>query len=657
MIRKNKEANMKMSFAWKGRGKMVMSIERGIMMGAIAVFFIAIVLHLPFPNAAVAACSAPTDEACPLRIANQVVFDRCFGAPPVGPNAGKKTAVGEQICNILINMIGIAHHLSVGAESFQSNAQRDLESFTKVTFNNAVDRKALEKFDVANGMLRRIDEDFEAYKNDKFCGSKAAMDVVKKSLEAEIPNLRILVEGMTSTAEAATAMLPVATATENIKKEVENLRAMSYGRGGNTINLFNQLNMAALSLQNDASGLRIPDLTGIINAGSAAVVDNLPFIANCAACAGALGVAAANIVGIAAQPSVAMTTCLPTAGTGCIVAAAGVGANAISGIAFVVIANPFCHDAAAKVEEMDITTEKIHLYFENVVKIIDHVEKTDQNIENVRQKLDQLYRELGSQAKPYVDKINASLNGARNALERGKEILRTKVVPRISRYAGNRIQQVMDQAKQLLHCYENMDRLSRSLTKDVLNAAKEMLQAKGKIVDAGQILDNIVRQGQTAAKAGAAFALREWQACDSQEANLHREIWGVERGKVDAGKTAGHLAYLAANPSKISTLGISVAQLKTREANIPIKAVEEGQKAFLNLAQSKASSAKLFDEAEALASNAAKSIAKSQAKEQAKEQAEKQKSASSSAGKVNAAKVAPMPTPNVEALKPWRAEK
>jgi hypothetical protein len=352
-----------------------------------------------------------------------------------------------------------------------------------------------------------------------------------------------------------------------------------------------------------------------------------------------------------------MTTCLPTAGIGCIVAAAGAGLNAYSAIMFIALADPFCRNAASKVDDMDITTEKIRLYFENVAKIIDQVDKTDQGMENVRKMLDQLYRELGNQAKPSVEKINTMLNRAHNDLEKGKGILRTKVVPKINQYAGNRFQQMANQAKQLLHCYENMARLSRSLTKDVVDAATDMQKAKGKIFDAGKILDNIVRQGQTAAQAGATFAKQEWQACDSQEATLHRDIWGVERGKSDAGKTAGHLAYLATNPSKISTLGTRVTQLKMREANIPLKAVEEGKKAFLNLAQSKANAGKLFDEAEVLAARASRSIAKSEAKQQAKDQAAKQTSASSSTGKVKAAEAAPMPSLNVRALDPKPVQK
>ena len=619
---------------------------------AIAVVLSGIAVLFFCPGIAAAACNASADDGCPLKINNQLVFDRCFGAPPVGPAAGKRTAVGNQICDILRDTNQISRKLGAGAASLQQNAQKDLKAFAEVTFNDAVDRKALEKFDATNGMLGRIEADIEAYKNDKFCGSKTAMDRAKKSFDADIQDLRILGEGIIGTAEATSAMLPVATETGNIMTEIGKLRAVSYNRGGNAVNSYNQLNIAANTLQNAANGLKIPNLDIIINEGSAAVMDNLPFITNCAACAGALGVAAANIVGIAAQPSVAMTTCLPTAGTGCIVAAAGAGLNAYSAIIFIAVADPFCRNAAAKVDNMDINTGKVRRYFENVAKIINQADNTDQAINNVKTQLDQLYRELGDQSKPSIDRINSSLVRVHDALENGKEILLAKVVPKIKLYAGNRFQQMMKQAEQLVSCYNNIDHLSRSLSKDVLTSANEMRQASGKIVDAGKILDNIIRQGQAAAGAGGNYVEREWRACDDQEKVLHRDIWGVERGKFDPGKTGGHLAYLAANPNKIPALARRVANLKAREATIPLRALEEGKKSFINLAQSKADSGRRFDEAEALASSAARRIAKSQAKEKAKEEAARQKGASASTGPLKAVNAAPMPALNVEALKP-----
>lgn len=639
-----------MTFAGKG-GNRAMSTKYIISKTGIAVFLAGIAVHFFLPGVAAAACNAPADDGCPLRINNQLVFDRCFGAPPVGPKAGKRTPVGNQICDILRDTNQVSRRLGAGAAALQQNAQKDLKAFAEVTFKEAVDRKALEKFDATNGMLGRINADVEVYKKDKFCGSKAAMEGAKKSFEADVRDLRIFGEGITGTAEAAGAMMPVATETGNVMTEIGNLRVMSYNRGGNAITSFNQLNTAAMTLQNAANGLRIPDLNGIINRGSAAVMDNLPFITNCAACAGALGVAAANIVAIAAQPSVAMTTCLPTAGIGCVVAAAGAGLNAYSAVVFIAVAEPFCRNAAAKVDDMDINTKNVRDFFESTAKMIDQVDKIDQGINNARTQLNQLYRDLGDQAKPSIDKINTSLNGVHDALEKGKEILRAKVLPKVSQFAGNRFQQMISQAKQLVRCYDNIDRLSDSLSKDVLTSADEMRQASGKIVNAAKILDNIIRQGQGAARAGSDYANREWKACDDAEVALHRDIWGVERGKFDPGKTSSHLAYLAANPNKIPALAKRVANLKVREAGIPVRALEEGKKSFINLAQAKANAGRQFDEAEALASSAARRIAKAQAKEKAKEAA-RQKSVSASTGTLKAVNMAPMPTLNMEALKP-----
>ena len=645
---------MYMTFARKGRKKGIISIESGILRIAVAFFSVAIAFHLLFPGVSAAGCSASLDSGCPLRINNQVVFDRCFGAPPLGPSAGKQTKVGDQICDILRDTNVIARRLVAGAKSLQQNTQKDLKAFAEVTFNEAVDRKSLEKFNDTNGMLRRIEADIEVFKNDRQCGSKAAMEALKKSFEAEVQNLRLLGEGIGKTAGAAAAMAPAALEAGNITREVVNLREPAFKHGGNAVNLFNQLNKTVQTLQNTANELGKVDVAGLNKAGGAVTTEMVPFYIDCAGCAGALALAAANIVGVATTPSVA-ATCLPTLGTGCVVATFGAGMGVYNTAIFLAIASPFCQSADTKADDMGVKTEITRVFFDTVTKIVDNIEKTAKNIEETRQQLDLLYREIGTQAKPSVDRISTSLNNTGKALEKGKNILREEVVPGMTRYVGNRFQIMAGQAEQLLHCYENIQGLANSVTKDVVTAAVEMGQAAGTIVDAGKVLTNIIHQGQAAAKAGGIYADQEWGACDSQEAALHKDIWGVERGKFDPGKTVGHLAYLAANPNKISSIAKRVAGLKGREATIPLRSVEEGKKAFLNLAQSKLAVGKNFDNADVLASSAAKRIAISQAKSKAKENAAKQKRSSSSTGKVTAVKPAPMPAPNVEALKPSRA--
>ena len=629
-----------------------MSMRSGIVRWAVAFFLMVLTLFILFPGIASAGCSAGSDEGCPLRINNQVVFDRCFGAPPLGPDAGKPTRGGNQICDILRDSNVIARRLGNGAQSLQNNARKDLDAFANVTFNNAVDRNALKKFNDTNRVLKEIDDDIQAFRNDRQCGSKAAMDVLQKSFETEMQQLKLLGEGIGWTANAATAMTPVPGEAMNISVETARLGELAGAKGGNANAVYNQLKRTVETLNNVSQDLGKLDIAGVNSAGIAVSLGMLPFIAECAGCAGTIAGAAASIVGVAASPSVAEVTCLPTAGTGCIVAAAGAGMGVYSTAIFLVLGSAVCQDAAAHSKDIGGNTEKVGMFFNSVTKLVDDIDKTGRNMEKARTELDLLARELGDQAKPTVDRIKASLEKAGGALENGKKILRERVVPRMQRYVGNRFQIMADQANQLFRCYNNIQKLSVSVTKDVVDAAAEMGQAAANIVDAGKILNNIVRQGSAASGAGWNYASLEWNACDSEEAALHKAIWGVDRGTFDPGKTGGHLAGLAAHPDRIPSIANRVTKLKLREANITPRAVEEGKKAFLNLDQSKLSVGKKFNDAEVLSSNAAKRIAKSRAKSQAKEQIAGAKGTHSSVDPVVIVKPSPFPAPNLEVLKP-----
>jgi len=632
----------------------------GIVRRVTSVFTVVIAFHVMLPVVASAGCSAPSDEGCPLKINNQLVFDRCFGAPPLGPDAGKRTKIGNQICDILRDVNVVARRIGAGAQSLQDSAQRDLDAFTKVTFNGAVDQEALKKFNDTNAVLKRIEDDVQVFKNDKVCGSKAAMDALKKSFEAEVQQLRLLGDVIGKTADAAAAMAPAAGEAVNIAAEVAKLGELASKKGGNAVTLHKQLYQSVESLGKTATELTKLDVAGTIGAGGAVVTGIAPFITDCAGCAGAIGGLAVSLGGGGTTAGVGAAGCGPTAGGGCVATAAGGGLGAAGTALSLVLGSPACVGAAAKAADMGSNIEKVRKFFDTVVKLIDALDKTEKNIEKTSKELALLYKEIGAQAKPSVDKIVASLDKSGDALDNGKKILRDQVVPRMQRYVGNRFQIMAGQADQLLHCFNNIERLAGSIGKDVVTAAAEMGQAATNIVDAGKVLQNITRQGSSAVSAGRDYASREWKGCDAEEAALHRAIWGVERWKFDPGKTGAHLADLAAHADRIPPIAERVTRLKVRETNVALRAVEEGKKAYLNLDQSKRTAGSKFGDAKTLASKAARDIAKSKAKAEAKAQAKEsaaKKGTSASAGPAVAAKSAPMPVPNMEALKPSQTGK
>jgi hypothetical protein len=623
--------------------------------GIFAVYSMALAAGILTPVRIHAGCSAHPDDGCPLKINNQVVFDRCFGAPPVGPDAGKPTHVGNQLCDILRDTNIMARRLGAGAQTLQNNAQRDIDAFTKATFEGAVDQEALKKFNDTNRLLQEIEKDIQAFRNDRQCGDKAAMEALKKSFETELQQLRLLGEVIGKTGDAAAAMAPAAGEAVNIAAEVGKLGELAGKHSDNAVRLHKQLYQTVETLGKTVAELTKLDVAGAIGAGGAVVTGIAPFITDCAGCAGAIGTAIGSLGGGGTVVVGGGAACAPSVGTGCAAAAGGGGLGAAGTALGLVVASPTCQGAAAKAGEMGNNVEKVRKFFETVAKLVDTLDKTGKTLEKTSKELALLYKVLGAQARPSVDRIVASIDKAENALEKGKGILGNQVVPRMERYVGNRFQIMAGQADQLLHCYNNIQRLAASVGKDVVDAAADMGRAATDIVDAGAVLKNVVRQGTSAVNAAKESASREWNACNGEEAALHKALWGVDRGQVDPGKTAGHLADLAMHPDRIPSLADRIARLKIREANIPMKAVEEGKKAYLNLDQSKQTAKTKFDEAEKLSSDAAKRIAKAKAKAQAREDLAKSKASASASPAVT--KVGFMPAPNMNVLKAPRPVK
>jgi len=633
---------------WKGG---LMPVRGGVVRSAVAFFSFALAVLILIPVGAHAGCSASPDDGCPLKINNQVVFDRCFGAPPVGPDAGRPTRVGNQICDILRDTNVVARRIGAGAQSLQNSAQRDIEAFAKVTFDGAIDQDALNKFNDTNRLLRLIENDVQTFRNDRQCGDKAAMEALEKSFKAEVQQLRLLGEAIGKTADAAAAMAPAAGEAVNIAAEVATLGELAGRSSDNAVKLHRQLYQTVESLGKTAAELSKLDVAGAVNAGGAVVTGIAPFITDCAGCAGAIAGAAGSLGGGGTAVAGGTAGCGPSAGGGCAAGAAGGGLGAAGTALSLVLGSPACTGAAAKAAEMGNNVEKVRKFFETVTKLIDTMDKTVKSLEKTSKELALLYKEIGNQAKPSVDRIGASLDKASVALDNGKKILRDQVVPRMQKYVGNRFQIMADQADQLLYCYNNIQRLAGSITGDVVSAAADMGQAAVNIVDAGRVLQNLSRQGVSAISAGRDYASREWKACENEEKALHKALWGVDRGIFDPGKTAPHLADLATHPDRIPPIAGRVAGLKAKEANIALKAVDEGKKAYLNLDQSKSAAGSKFGDAERLASAAARKIAKSKAKAEAKQGAAKS-GASAPASRAVVVKPAPMPAPNTEALKP-----
>jgi len=572
---------------------------------------------------ALAACSAHSDDGCPLRIGNQLVFDRCFGALD-----GKPTPVGNTICNVLRDLKITANRLGPNAQALQTQGQKEFEAFTKVVLHDAINQEALSKFNNANNYIHAIDDDFARFRNDPKCGSKAAMEALKRYFEAQLQQLRLLGEIIGKTGDAAVAMAPAAVEAGKMAQELAKLADLAAKKGEAAKASYQKLEGAIKKLGETASKIQKLDAAGAVSAGGAVVTNVGPFVGECYACAGAMAEALGSLGGGTTVAGAGGAACGPTAGGGCIATAGGGGLGAAGGALGAAVGSAACTAVIAGAKDIGGHIDKVAKFVQTSADLANTGWKCGEDIISASKALVELAQQLGQEAKPSIDKIDQSLDLAVAALEKGRGILKEQVVPRINFLLGNGLKNFTETVKQLIACYRNMESLAKSVAKEVVTAAGELGQAAVTIVDAGKVLQNIGQQGLKGAQAAGNYAQNEWIPCNNEGKSLHKAIWGVEPGVMDAKKIGEHLVYLAADlDHRVPPLASRLQNLVKRELNIIPNALNEGKKAFLNLDQSKQSAQTKFAQAQKLAQSAeaklheARDAAKARAKERAKEMA------------------------------------
>jgi hypothetical protein len=566
---------------------------------------------------ALASCSAHSDEGCPLKIGHTPVFDRCFGALD-----GKPTAVGNTICNVLRDLKIVDDRLGLNAQTLQTQSRREFEAFTKVVLQDSINQKALSTFNDANKHLHAIEDDLARFRNDPKCGAKAAMEALKRYFEAEIQQLRLLGEIIGKTGEAAVAMAPAAIEAGKMAQELAKLADLAAKKGEAAQASYKKLEGAIKKLEETASAIQKLDVAGAVSAGGAVVTNVGPFVVECYACAGAMAEALGSLGAGTTVAGAGGAACPETAGGGCIATAGGAGLGAAGAALGAAVGSAACTAVVTGAKDIAGHIDKMAKFVQTSADLANTGWKCGEDIISASKALVELAQHLGEDAKPSIEKIDQSLDLAVAAIEKGRLILMNQVVPRINHLLGNGLKILTDRVKQLIACYRNMEWLAKAVTKDVVAAVGDLGQAAFTIVDAGKVLQNIGQQSLAGAQAAGNYAQREWIPCDNERKSLHKAIWGVDRGVMDAGKIGAHLGDLAAHPDRIPPLASRLQNLVQRELNIMPKAMNEGKKSFLNLDQNKQSAQTKFAQALKLAESAEAKLgdAKDRAREKAKQQ-------------------------------------
>jgi hypothetical protein len=232
-------------------------------------------------------------------------------------------------------------------------------------------------------------------------------------------------------ADAAGKAAPAAAEAANARKELGALAGDVARAGPEAARHAAALEKALGDLENDAGAAAAIDRTAVAAEGGALETSAGPFTSSCAGCAAAMSAALAGLGG----------------------AGPGILASGPCGAAL---------DDAAKIGEL---FTKIRRFVGAVVTLSQAIRRSGQDLASAAEALLRLGKELGRDSQKGLERLEASLNRAIDAIALAGRTYDSEVAPRAVKLAPSVLQQLADNTDRLMTCHGKLQDLAGRKTK------------------------------------------------------------------------------------------------------------------------------------------------------------------------------------------------
>lgn len=553
-----------------------------------------------------AACNARSDGEglCPFRVGGQNVFDRCFGAPPIGDDAGKPTAVGNTACDAIEKLHNLQKKLGKSAATMVNEVRRDVNDFVGVTMRGAYNPQSIATYNRVARYPNQLAHDVDTVLKHNVCGSAAALRNLKAWFDQQGQNLAAVGGIAQNVGQAITALGPAGPEALTIAQEAGKLAAAVANASTSAKQEFDALKRAVDAIQTDLRRVAALDVTGTVAAGTDMAVSVGPFLANCGACTAALieGIKDLSVgAGATAGGAASCPESAAAAGGGCWATVVGIPVGTIGPALAGAVATPTCTAATTGGAKLGEHAQKIEKFVSTTVQLAQGLKRSIDNTVRAGQALTHLAQALGKDSQPTLKTIETSLNRIVDTTDQSFDIVSGKVAPATARLASTLLDQMRQNVSLMFTCYNMYQDLAFKMGGETVKAMAELTAATALLVDGGKVADNLYRQSTRAVKAAEDEANERWAKLQRREKRLYQDLWGVPAYDVDLGKTAAHLATLSFD--KIKGLLDEVVDLARDLGSDATASLEAGKRAFLDQDRLHAARAK-FDEAGLRATNA-----------------------------------------------------
>jgi hypothetical protein len=524
-----------------------------------------------------AACASGPGNACPIKVGGVVVFDQCFASNPLNPSP---TQVGKDACKALSDAEKLGEKLGANANKFVADAARQIDGRVKQA-GAAVGRELEDDIRDTQKFFAEAERDIKSLRDDSQCGVNSTLKNIGNALDEDMKKLQAPLATGPKLVQLLELAGQIAGRSGRLLESINEIASEAAKGSAEARAEFAKLERAAREFDAAMKTLLATDAGTSIAQLSADVASLGATFTAVGACATTVSAGIASLGSGGAGAVGGSAACVPSEGVGCVVAAVGALAGGAGTAITSSLAAPACTAMTAAATKLPADIAAIERIINTAVGALNNVFKAAGAMQASAQALAKMAESLPRQSEGALRKISGEISGIAAIFDRMGNIVDRELIPTYVRVSERFLTDVVARAQLAYTCYDKAVDVASDLAMDFGDLMKDHNAAAQAVHEAGKAASELQRRLARAGDAAGDVAKREWDKLKDEDRRLHREIWGVNKGTIDLGKTGAHLVSLATNPSKVRDIVDDLGKMLQRETRLVQLSVDAAADALL----------------------------------------------------------------------------
>jgi hypothetical protein len=509
---------------------------------------------------------------CPLKVGNTEVYSR-------------NSILGDKVCPALSSLQTAASNLGNSVETKLNEITGSVQQFTSTILDGAINQDAIDKYNSAVNLIEGIKTELMNMAKDKNCGIPAVYTAMETSFKRTGEDIKAISDISGKFVNALGKLKPILNEAKNVVEQTSQILASIKVKTPELQKHIDVLEGAVNGIIADLTELTKLDATTFIETGKTLATGLVPYVGNCGMCAAAIATAITGMgeVGGGAAGGTAASETGIGAAIGAVVAAVGTVQTTVGSV----LSSVPCKYVFDNTNNLIQYLKDLEEFVESVSKLATSIGKHSQKVIDASKALVEIGKVLGTENAPRIESIRKSFVNIAGDITETVQVIEDEVAPRVTKFIGNKIQQLSSDVIQLQTCYIKMQETFGWMTNDVKNAALNFGQAVTGMVDVGRVVDNIKTQLGKVKDEAIKEIKKRWSDLNEDKNRFITALMGSKPNDLSA--VAAHVLTLIPNIDDLINMGKNLVSAVT---GLIGSSVEAGKRTFVTQINQQAQTAK-----------------------------------------------------------------